>query len=174
MALVTDMIPAMDLATRKQILRQGLLVLRSVKISADGALGSRGAALHDDYSDSTGQQGLLLHNQLQLERLVSEAMQANFQVNTHAIGDKANTMVLNAYEKWLSLNHQHQLRHRIEHAQVVRPQDLARFKSLNIILKTSFKPCCGRFLLDIYRFFRTFALTVWVIPLSGQITEKNL
>ncbi|MCY7296925.1 amidohydrolase [Alteromonas sp. a30] len=110
-----------------------MFALKSVKISADGALGSRGAALHDDYSDRKGQKGLLLHTISNLNKYVAQAMQAGFQVNTHAIGDRANTLVLDAYEKWLKKDDMAALRHRIEHAQVVRPHELQRFADLHMI-----------------------------------------
>ncbi len=111
----------------------GMLSVRSVKISADGALGSRGAALHDDYSDKHGQKGLLLHTIPNLNQHVEEAMEAGFQVNTHAIGDRANTLVLDAYAKWSTDKDKVALRHRVEHAQIIRPDELQRFADLNVI-----------------------------------------
>lgn len=110
-----------------------MFALRSVKISADGALGSRGAALHADYSDRAGQKGLLLHSVPNLNKHVAAAMEAGFQVNTHAIGDRANTLVLDAYAKWANDKEKMALRHRIEHAQVIRPDELQRFADLNMI-----------------------------------------
>jgi len=110
-----------------------MFALRSVKISADGALGSRGAALHDDYSDRAGQKGLLLHTIPNLNKHVEASMEAGFQVNTHAIGDRANTLVLDAYAKGFEDKEKVALRHRVEHAQVIRPDELQRFADLKMI-----------------------------------------
>ncbi len=110
-----------------------MLAIRSVKISADGALGSRGAALHEPYSDDPENYGLLLHTENRLNALTQQAMQAGFQVNTHAIGDKANTLALDSFAKWISETQTKELRHRIEHAQVVRPGEITRFAELGII-----------------------------------------
>lgn len=107
--------------------------LRSVKIAADGALGSRGAALVDDYSDLPGQRGLLLHNQERLEYFMRAAMNAGFQVNTHAIGDDANRLVLDNYEQLIAETGSRAQRHRIEHAQVLRYEDIVRFAELGVI-----------------------------------------
>lgn len=109
------------------------LDIRSVKISADGALGSRGAALHADYSDAAGQKGLLLHDPAQLSHHMQRSMTAGYQVNVHAIGDRANTLVLDAFEQLISQHESGALRHRIEHAQVLQLTDLKRFHELGII-----------------------------------------
>lgn len=109
------------------------LFVRSVKISSDGALGSRGAALHEEYSDKPGHLGLLLHEIPTLNSLTLQAMKAGFQVNTHAIGDKANTVSLDAFATAIKATKSDALRHRIEHAQVVHPDDFARFQQLGVI-----------------------------------------
>lgn len=105
---------------------QHMLDIRSVKISADGALGSRGAALFADYSDAPGERGLLLLDDEQLTHHMSRAMQAGYQVNTHAIGDLTNDRVLDYYERLVEQSDTSALRHRIEHAQVFRPEDIQR------------------------------------------------
>ncbi|TDG13738.1 amidohydrolase [Seongchinamella unica] len=110
-----------------------MLDIRSVKISADGALGSRGAAMIADYSDEPGHRGLLLLSDAELEHHINRAMAAGYQVNTHAIGDLANQRVLDLYQPLLAKNTAAGLRHRIEHAQVLRPQDIPRFRTLNVI-----------------------------------------
>lgn len=110
-----------------------LFTLSSVKISADGALGSRGAALIEDYSDMPHQRGLLLHDDKQLDHYIYQSMKHGFQVNTHAIGDNANNKVLNAYQANIEKTNSLHLRHRIEHAQVVQLSDIPRFKSLGVI-----------------------------------------
>jgi predicted amidohydrolase YtcJ len=110
-----------------------MFTFNSVKIQADGALGSRGAALIEDYSDHPGHKGLLLNTPKEFEHLVKTAMQHGFQVNSHAIGDNANKLVLDTYEKQIKASKSQQLRHRVEHAQVLRLADIPRFAELNII-----------------------------------------
>ena len=111
----------------------GMLHVRSVKISADGALGSRGAALHRDYSDMPDHTGLLLLSDEELSQHIGRSAQAGFQVNVHAIGDLANTRVL---EKFADINQSTKIRaqrHRVEHAQILRPQDINQFAKLDVI-----------------------------------------
>lgn len=121
-------------------LRQGPIIdtqhmfdVRSVKISADGALGSRGAALHADYSDMPGQRGLLLVNDEQLDHHMDRSMAAGYQVNIHAIGDKANTRVLDFMEAMIRKHDNGNLRHRNEHSQIVRPEDIPRFAEIGVV-----------------------------------------
>ncbi|MEX2470283.1 MAG: amidohydrolase [Pseudohongiellaceae bacterium] len=109
------------------------LTINSVKIAADGALGSRGAALIDDYSDMPGHRGLLLLDDERLEYFMRAAMNAGFQVNTHAIGDDANRIVLDNYEALIRETGSRALRHRVEHAQVLRFEDILRFSELGVI-----------------------------------------
>jgi predicted amidohydrolase YtcJ len=111
----------------------GMLVVRSVKISADGALGSRGAALFDDYSDDPGHKGLLLLSDEDLSRHMDRAVAAGYQVNTHAIGDLANDRVLSQYERLNSDDDNRALRHRVEHAQILRPADIKRFAAADVV-----------------------------------------
>jgi len=110
-----------------------MLNFNSVKIQADGALGSRGAALIEDYSDHPGHKGLLLHDRKELEEYVDTAMQAGFQVNTHAIGDDANKVVLDIYQGAIKRFKTKELRHRVEHAQILRLDDIPRFNELSVI-----------------------------------------
>ncbi|WP_448213314.1 amidohydrolase [Colwellia sp. MEBiC06753] len=105
----------------------------SVKIQADGALGSRGAALHADYSDQPGNKGLLLHSNKDLHNYIETAMNKGFQVNTHAIGDHANSLTFDQYEQLIKKTGTKALRHRIEHAQVLRVEDIPRFAELGVI-----------------------------------------
>ena len=109
------------------------LTINSVKIVGDGALGSRGAALIEDYSDDSGNRGLLRYNDERLEYLMRVAMNGGFQVNTHAIGDNANMKVLDNYERLISETDSRNLRHRIEHAQILRYEDILRFAQLGVI-----------------------------------------
>lgn len=110
-----------------------MLTFNSVKIQADGALGSRGAALIEDYSDHPGHKGLLLNTPKEFEVLVNTSMKHGFQVNSHAIGDSANKLVLDTYEKYIKATNSKKLRHRVEHAQVLRIEDIPRFAEQNII-----------------------------------------
>ncbi|MFU2509904.1 amidohydrolase [Pseudoalteromonas sp. ASV78] len=107
--------------------------IRSVKIYADGALGSRGAALLADYADRKNHQGLMLETQQKLEQLYTLSFNHGFSANTHAIGDKANNIVLDAYQNVFKKTGGILLRNRIEHAQIVAPADIPRFKTLKII-----------------------------------------
>ena len=109
------------------------LTINSVKIVGDGALGSRGAALIEDYSDDSDNRGLLRYNDERLEYLMRVAMNGGFQVNTHAIGDNANMKVLDNYERLISETGSRNLRHRIEHAQILRYEDILRFAKLGVI-----------------------------------------
>ncbi|WP_404342879.1 amidohydrolase [Pseudoalteromonas mariniglutinosa] len=107
--------------------------IRSVKVYADGALGSRGAALLNEYADRPNHHGLMLESQQQLEALFTLSFKNGFSANTHAIGDKANKIVLDAYENVFKKTGGILLRNRIEHAQIVTPNDIPRFKTLKII-----------------------------------------
>nr|WP_090485734.1 amidohydrolase [Myxococcus virescens] len=110
-----------------------MLAMRSVKFLADGALGSRGAALHDDYCDEPGQQGLLL---LPPEELASRAqafMSRGFQVCIHAIGDRANTLVLDVLLRGAEATGTQSLRHRVEHAQILRREDILRLGASGLV-----------------------------------------
>lgn len=109
------------------------LTIRSVKIYADGALGSRGAALLEPYSDDHDNHGLLVTSPENIDALYELIIPHGFQINTHAIGDRANRIALDAFaEKFATIGGRN-LRNRIEHSQVVHPDDLKRFKDLNII-----------------------------------------
>ena len=108
----------------------GMLAVRSFKLFADGALGSRGAELTEPYTDAPGEHGLELIKDADLAEIVREARQKGFQVNTHAIGDRAVRRVLDAYQKE---GVKPQERFRIEHASIVADADLSRFKPLGII-----------------------------------------
>lgn len=109
--------------------------LASVKLYADGALGSRGAALIEPYDDDRGNRGLLLTPPPVIERVTVSALRAGFQVCTHAIGDRGNREVLTAYASALNQTGMDgkQKRLRIEHAQVVHPDDIPRFAQLGIV-----------------------------------------
>ena len=110
------------------------LTVRSVKLFADGALGSRGAALLAPYSDQPEQRGLLFMTDSEMQHKIETAFRAGYQVNIHAIGDAANHQVLDAFEAaYRTTGTGRQLRNRIEHAQVVALPDIPRFKQLDLI-----------------------------------------
>jgi hypothetical protein len=109
------------------------LTVRSVKLYADGALGSRGAALLAPYTDAPEHKGLLFSTDAQMLEKVETALKAGYQVNVHAIGDAGNRQILDAFEKAYATVGGRALRNRIEHAQIVAPEDIPRFKSLDLI-----------------------------------------
>ena len=103
--------------------------IQAIKIYLDGALGSRGAALLEPYSDAPNEKGLLLLESSEHKELVAKFNNANFQVNTHGIGDRAIRIILDNYQEVANSD----LRNRIEHSQIVHDKDIPRFKELNII-----------------------------------------
>ena len=123
----------LDAAIAQGPIQSGRLTVRAVKIVADGALGSRGAALLADYSDSPGNGGLDVTPPEETERIAEKAFRGGFQVWTHAIGDRANRVTLDAYEKALQRVHPVDARPRIEHAQILAPGDAERFQRLGVI-----------------------------------------
>jgi len=108
------------------------LRMGGIKLYADGALGSRGAWLKADYSDAPGQKGLGFLTDDQLLNMMTRGAMDNFQIAVHAIGDRANSQVLDAVEV-LSDTYKDDRRWRIEHAQIVDPKDLPRFAKLGVI-----------------------------------------
>ena len=110
------------------------LTIRSFKLFADGALGSRGAALLEPYSDAPQTKGLMTTPEPAIYDLTRRALQAGFQVCTHAIGDAANRSTLDAYaQAEKEVPNAHDPRLRIEHAQVLSPEDIPRFTKLGVI-----------------------------------------
>ncbi|KRG39641.1 amidohydrolase [Stenotrophomonas pictorum JCM 9942] len=111
----------------------GRLQMRGVKLFMDGALGSRGAALLADYSDDPHNHGLLMTSPADFELAVRKADGCKVQVATHAIGDRGNRIVLDTYEKVLGARKGDDHRWRVEHAQVVALEDIARFAPLGVV-----------------------------------------
>jgi predicted amidohydrolase YtcJ len=111
----------------------GRLQMRAVKLYIDGALGSRGAALKADYTDDSGNRGLLVTAPDEFRRIVTKARDCGVQVATHAIGDRGNRLVLDTYAQVLGDAARGDHRWRIEHAQIVDVADIARFAELKII-----------------------------------------
>ena len=110
-----------------------MLFVRSVKAYGDGALGSRGAALIKPYSDAPRTHGLLLTQPEDMDELFTTVLGAGFQLNYHAIGDRANRLALDAFERTFKTIDADHLRHRIEHAQVINVDDINRFVTLGIL-----------------------------------------
>jgi hypothetical protein len=116
----------------------GRIVTRAIKLYADGALGSRGALLAEPYADDPATKGLQLISDEEVLPLLDRAMRDGVQVATHAIGDRGNTLVLDWYEKTRAAvpaaeRRVSEPRWRIEHAQIVNPADIARFKAGGVI-----------------------------------------
>ncbi len=121
-------------ALRPEIgLGDGRLTVRAIKMYADGALGSRGALLLAPYADEPSTRGLRLFDPAAFRTLLRRAIDKGFQVNTHAIGDGANRLVLDLYQEAFGPGGGADERFRVEHAQVISPPDVARFKALGII-----------------------------------------
>lgn len=101
------------------------LSIRSFKVFADGALGSRGALLKKPYSDDPHNHGLLLTSVGDMNKVAQFCLKHGYQMNTHGIGDSANALILNIYKNAFQRNPDH--RFRVEHAQVIDPIDFAKF-----------------------------------------------
>jgi predicted amidohydrolase YtcJ len=114
-------------------LYDGQLWVRAIKLYADGAMGSRGAALLEPYSDDPNNTGLLLSAPAHIRDVAQRALARGFQVNTHAIGDRGNRVVLDAYEQALKALPTADHRFRVEHAQILNYDDIPRFAQLGVI-----------------------------------------
>lgn len=111
----------------------GRLWVRAIKMYADGALGSRGAALLEPYSDDPQNTGLTLASRAQIENVAGRGLREGFQSCVHAIGDRANRVVLDAFESVLRRGSYDDARLRIEHAQIIAAEDVPRFAELGVI-----------------------------------------
>ena len=109
------------------------LRIGGIKFFADGSMGAGTAAFFEPYTDDPATNGLLIHSPDQLRDAVFEADAAGFQAVVHAIGDRANALVLDIFERLLAARGPRDRRPRIEHAQVVRAEDKSRFKPLGVI-----------------------------------------
>ena len=114
-------------------LYDGQLWVRAVKLYADGAMGSRGAALLEPYSDDPNNSGLLKSTQEHIRDVAERGLKAGFQINSHAIGDRGNRVVLDAYEQALKTVPSVDHRFRVEHAQILHYDDIPRFAQLGVI-----------------------------------------
>ena len=115
----------------KGIYKTDRLNVRSIKLFADGALGSRGALLFEPYSDDPGNLGLAVNSDKFLREQCELAYEHGYQVNTHCIGDSANRWVLDMYGTFLKGKNDR--RWRIEHAQIIHPDDFSKFGEYSII-----------------------------------------
>ena len=111
----------------------GRLQMRAVKLYADGALGSRGAAMLEDYSDDHGNRGLLVMSAQELADAAAKARRCGVQAATHAIGDRGNRLTLDTYAKALGDDTAGDHRWRVEHAQILSLADLSRFAGMQVI-----------------------------------------
>ena len=135
-AMVSDDAPTVDAWFKRgpqSGMYDGMLWVRSIKLYQDGALGSRGAALLEPYSDAPGITGLLVSAPEHIRDVATRALRAGFQVNTHAIGDRGNRLVLDSYEAALKTVPTADHRFRIEHAQILHSDDIPRFAQLGVI-----------------------------------------
>ncbi len=114
-------------------LYDGHLWIRAIKLYADGALGSRGAALLAPYRDDPTNAGLLVSQPAHIRAWAETGLRRGFQVNVHAIGDRGNRIALDAFDSALRTVPTADHRFRIEHAQVLSPQDIPRFAQLGVI-----------------------------------------
>jgi predicted amidohydrolase YtcJ len=121
----------MDEYLSKGIYKTDRLNVRSVKLYADGALGSRGALMLEPYSDAPEKSGLQVNEYNYLRDICRQCYDAGFQVETHCIGDSANRLMLNIYKDILKTKND--LRWRIEHAQIIHPDDFRLFGEYSII-----------------------------------------
>lgn len=117
---------------------EALITARAIKLYADGALGSRGAALLAPYSDDPENEGLMTLKEVQAEEFLKDALKNGIQVNTHAIGDKANRLILQWYKNAFDTVPRSEWkvadpRWRVEHAQIVHLDDIPLFSQYNII-----------------------------------------
>lgn len=127
--------------TWEEVKKQGMLLgyghnhltVRALKMYVDGALGSRGAALIEPYTDDPSNRGLTVNSEENLRVAVHDALEHGFQVCTHAIGDRGNNIALNVYEHALKEHPVTDHRLRVEHAQVLIPEDIPRFKQLGVV-----------------------------------------
>ncbi len=115
------------------------LRLGTVKLFVDGSMGAGTALFFSPYADDPATSGLPIHTREQLDALVAAADKAGLQIAAHAIGDEANAWILDAFTKARAANGGRDARHRVEHAQVVRDEDVARFRELGVV--ASVQPC---------------------------------
>jgi len=120
-----------DYFVKKGPVQTSRLTINTIKVYADGALGSRGALLIDDYSDDPGNKGIQIENQAYYDSICQLAYDNNFALATHCIGDGANRLILDTYGKFLKGKNDQ--RWRIEHAQIIHPDDIKKFARYSVV-----------------------------------------
>jgi predicted amidohydrolase YtcJ len=148
------------------------LRLGTVKLFVDGSMGAGTALFFEPYADDPSTSGLPIHSPADLNDLVRNADRAGLQIAAHAIGDKANAWILDAFALAIKENGIREARHRVEHSQVVRGRDVARFKELGVIASIQPSHCIddmrwaekriGPRVADAYRFASFLDSGVWV------------
>lgn len=169
-----DLAPALARGPQSA-LYDGRLWLRSIKLFADGALGSRGAALLEPYSDDPGNTGLLVTDTNDIRRVAITALRHGFQLCVHAIGDRANRLVLDAYQAALDTVPVADHRFRIEHAQVLSPSDIPRFAELGVIpsMQTSHQTSDMKWAMDRLGWTRAQGAYAWHSLLATGVIIPN-
>jgi predicted amidohydrolase YtcJ len=130
-AMVSIGLRNIEYFTKKGPIKTDRLNVRSFKLYADGALGSRGASLLQPYNDQPTKTGLLLLSKNEMDKYLAQIIKSGYQANTHCIGDSANRLVLDLYGKYLRSKNDR--RWRIEHCQVVNPADMGKFGKFSVI-----------------------------------------
>ena len=125
-AMVSAIKDDLDYYLEREPYKTERLNVRSIKVYGDGALGSRGAAMREPYSDKPGHFGAMVTPVSDIEALAERIAGTEFQMNTHAIGDSANVVILRAYQK--ALEGKKNRRWKVEHAQIISPEDFDYFK----------------------------------------------
>ena len=121
----------MEQFVKKGSYKTDRLNVNTIKLFADGALGSRGALLLEDYSDDPGNRGLQMEDQEYYDKICQLALDNNYIVATHCIGDAGNRLILDTYGKFLK--EKNNRRWRIEHAQIIHPDDFEKFNKYSIV-----------------------------------------
>jgi predicted amidohydrolase YtcJ len=127
-AMVSVSQKSLDYYLPKGIIKTDRLNVRSFKVYGDGALGSRGAAMRKSYSDRDNHFGALIFEPKRYTEIAAQIAKSDYQMNTHAIGDSANTHILKTYK--LALKGQKDRRWKIEHSQIVSPEDFDMFDNI--------------------------------------------
>ena len=112
---------------------EAMFIMRGIKLYADGALGSRGAALLAPYADDPGNQGLWVTSAEDLSQAAVAVAKAGWQLAVHAIGDAGNRATLDAFAAAIAAHPHADLRFRVEHAQILAPEDIPRFSEMDVI-----------------------------------------
>lgn len=132
---VPDSIPALG----EETFSANDLNVEGVKFFTDGSLGARSAAMLEDYSDDPGNRGIVVVDPEELKQQIRVCHSRGFQAAVHAIGDRANQIVLDIFREIFDSLPENDMRHRIEHAQVVSPSDMGRFARLGVIPSMQFQ-----------------------------------